>query len=121
MVKKNKIWQVGKIDKRIIRLLELNIPNNTPIFIGYENINKIKAKHPEDYKKFGHRIPEIIKKPDYIAKHPKKKSIEYVKVFKKNNTYVLVAVRASGSGRMYVRTLFVIKNCQEIPDACTGD
>ncbi|WP_406724848.1 hypothetical protein [Virgibacillus natechei] len=45
-----------------------------------------------------------------MTKHPHKDSIEYIKTYYDNekNDYVLVAVRATNSGVMFARTLFVI-------------
>lgn len=69
----------------------------------------MQAEHPTDFAKYGSKINEIIASPDYICKHPKKDSIEYVKVFQdETNEHVLVAVRASGSGVLFARTLFVM-------------
>ena len=71
-----------------------------------------------------------MEKPTYIAKNPKQDSIEYIKEYKENSEFVLVAVRITKKGRMFVRTLFTMtqrkKNiyldrriCQKIPiNAC---
>ena len=50
--------------------------------------------------------------PDYIAKHPKKPSIEYIKVFydEDKKDHVLVAVRASNRGVFYARSLFIMSD-----------
>jgi fructose-1-phosphate kinase PfkB-like protein len=81
----------------------------TPILCGPDNIKHMQTEHPAHFEKYGSKIDEIIASPDYICKHPKKDSIEYVKVFKNdNNEHVLVAVRASGSGVLFARTLFVM-------------
>lgn len=102
--------KVGEIDVRIIKTLNLLIEPNTPIFLGETNLEHMKKEHPKDFEKYGDRIVEILKNPDYISKHPKKNSMEYIKVFYDglNNNYVLVAVRASKQGMYYARTLFVM-------------
>ena len=42
--------QIGKITKKIIRILGLNYSKEKPIFIGDTNIKHMKDKHPEDFK-----------------------------------------------------------------------
>ena len=105
----NKI--IGRLTKSIIDEFKLNFKEGQPIYIGESNLNHMESEHPEDFKIYGDRIEEIINNPDYIAKHPSKKNsaIEYIKVYKnENNDHVLVAVRATGSGTLFARTLFVM-------------
>lgn len=105
----NKI--IGTLSKKIIDEFMLNLKEGQPIYIGESNLRHMKSEHPEDFKLYGDKIEEIIKNPDYIAKHPNKKNsaIEYIKVYKnKDNDYVLVAVRATGVGTLFARTLFVM-------------
>ena len=73
----------------------------------------MKSEHPKDFEIYGDKIEEIISNPDYIAKHPNKKNsaIEYIKIYKnENNDHVLVAVRATGTGTLFARTLFVMNS-----------
>lgn len=103
--------KVGVVTKKVIDTLGLTIPENSKIFCGPNNINHMKVKHPDDFKKYGDKIEEIISSPTYIAKHPINSSIEYIKVFvDDNNNHVLVAVRASGNGTLFARTLFVMSD-----------
>lgn len=105
----NKI--IGNLSKKIIDEFGLNLKEGQPIYIGESNLNHMKSEHPEDFEKYGGRILDIINNPDYIAKHPNKKNsaIEYIKVYKnENNEHVLVAVRATGKGTLFARTLFVM-------------
>lgn len=104
----NKAVQVGKIDSNVISLLSLNIALNTPIFMGQSNITHMMNKHPADYEKYGAEIPSILSAPDYIRQNPKDGSIEYVKEFKIDNEFVKVAVRISGQGKLYARSLYVL-------------
>lgn len=102
---------VGILTKKVIDTFNLPMKDGTVILCGKANREHMKAEHPADYEKYGDKISEIIEKPTYICKHPKKDSIEYVKAFiSENNDYVLVAVRASGSGTLFARTLFVMDN-----------
>ena len=102
------IHQIGILSERVIELTGIPLESGTPILVGEENISHMRREHPENFKLYGDRISEIISSPTYIAKHPAKDAIEYVKVFEINNDHVLVAVRASGKGVLFARTLFVM-------------
>ena len=108
---KNKV--IGKLNKFIIDKFELDHKEEQPIYIGEANLKHMESEHPEDFKLYGDKIEEIINNPDYVSKHPSKKnsSIEYIKIYKdENNVHVLVAVRATGNGVLFARTLFVMDN-----------
>ena len=100
--------KVGKITKEVIEKLNLDIKEDTPIFIGEANIEHIKARHLEDYKKYGNQIPNIISNPTYLARDEKKNSIEYIKKYIINNEMVLIVVRASGKKQQFVRTMYIM-------------
>lgn len=102
------IKKVGKITKEVIEKLNLDIKEDTPIFIGEANIEHIKARHLEDYKKYGNQIPNIISNPTYLARDEKKNSIEYIKKYIINNEMVLIVVRASGKKQQFVRTMYIM-------------
>jgi hypothetical protein len=102
--------RIGEINDVVISVLNLSLDADTPIFIGETNLEHMKSQHPEDFEKYGGKLAEILSNPDYVAKHPKKDSIEYIKVFfdEEKDDHVLVAVRASNTGMYYARTLFVM-------------
>ena len=105
----DEIEVVGKLSKRIIDEFNLNIKENQQILCGQSNRDHMKSEHPKDYSKYGDCIEEIISNPTYIAKHPKKTSIEYIKEYiTDENDHVLVAVRATGKGTLFARTLFIM-------------
>lgn len=99
---------VGTLSDKVIKQFNLTYELEQEIYCGEDNKQHMMDKHPEDFNKYGDKLEEIINNPDYIAKHPKKDSIEFVKEFKVDNDYVLVAVRATGSGVLFARTLFVM-------------
>lgn len=104
---------IGNLDEEVIKKLKLNRNVGQPIFIGDGNIEHMKNVHPDDFKKYADKIKEIIKEPDYVGLHPTKKSIEYFKVFKnEEDEMVLLAVRASGNGKLFVRSLYKISSEQ---------
>lgn len=100
--------QIGKINKKVINLLGLDYKEELPILIGDTNIEHMKRQHLEDYNKYGQDIKEIIKNPTYVAQNPKQGSIEYIKEYKIDNEFVLVAVRISSQGTMFAKTLFTM-------------
>ena len=53
-------------------------------------------------------IFNILENPTYVAKHPKKDSIEYIKRYILNDEYVLVAVRVTSNNVNFVRTMFAM-------------
>lgn len=100
--------QVGKLNRNVIQLLQLEFKEGLPIILGESNIEHMKRQHPEDYEKYGNDIEEIIKKPTYVARNPNQGSIEYIKEYKINNEFVLVAVRISNKGTLFAKTLFTM-------------
>lgn len=100
--------QIGKVTKKIIDILDLKYEQEQPIFIGEANINHMQEEHPDDFKKYGAKIEEIIKNPTYLARNEKKKSIEFIKEYKIDNEYVLVAVRVSNNNIHFARTMYIM-------------
>lgn len=44
--------QIGKVTKKVIKLLELDYKNEIPIYIGDNNIEHMKREHLNDYNKY---------------------------------------------------------------------
>lgn len=101
---------VGRIDKKIINLLNLTINEDAPIYLGDSNIQHMKKSHPADYKKYGADIMSILSAPDYVGINPGDDSLEYVKEYKIDNEHVKVALRVSRQGIYYARSLYVLNN-----------
>ena len=99
--------QIGKVSKKVIKILNLQYDEEQPIFIGEANINHMKEEHPSDFAKYGADIEDIINNPTYLARNEKKKSIEFIKRYKVDNNYVLVAVRVSSNNVHFARTMYV--------------
>ncbi len=100
--------QIGKVNKKVIQLLNLDYKEELPIILGDTNIAHMKRQHEEDYEKYGKDISNIVNNPTYVAKNPNQGSIEYIKEYKINNEFVLVAVRISNKGTMFAKTLFTM-------------
>jgi len=99
---------VGQISSDVIRVLGLDADSGTPIYMGESNIQHMMQRHPNDYIKYGDKIPDILNHPDYVGTNPSDGSIEYVKEFLIDGEYVKVAVRISGTGKYYARSLYVL-------------
>lgn len=100
--------EVGKVSAKVISLLGASLQIDQPIYIGPSNIAHMQSRHPADYAKYGQYIPQILAAPDYVGTNPADGSIEYVKDFQINGEFVKVAVRLSGSGVLYARSLYVL-------------
>ena len=100
--------RVGKISSRVINALGLSCKENTDIVIGPGNILHMQTKHPSEYAKYGHCISGILLHPDYVRQNPTDQSIEYVKEFIQNGEFVKVAVRVSGKGTYFVRSIYTL-------------
>lgn len=98
---------VGRVSDRAIELLGIDAPDDRNIYLGYSNINHMMESHEYDYIQYGNKIEEIIDSPDYIGLH-KNGSIEYYKEFIVNGDIVKLAVRISGSGMLFARTLYTV-------------
>lgn len=98
--------QIGVVNKKVIKLLNLNYKKELPIILGDTNVEHMKREHLQDYNKYGKDIEDIINNPTYVAKNPNQGSIEYIKEYKLDNDFVLVAVRISNKGTMFAKTLF---------------
>lgn len=97
--------------EQIVTLLNLNIKASTDIFIGSQNIEHIKSNHPHDYHYYGCFLEEIIQFPDYVGFSKKNNSIEYIKnVSIDPYVNILIAVRVSGTGRCFVKTLYNVSS-----------
>ena len=100
--------EVGKVSARVISLLGASLQIVQPIYLGPSNIAHMQSSHPADYAKYGQCIPLILAQPDYVGENPKDGSIEYVKDFQINGEFVKVAVRLSGGGTLFARSLYVL-------------
>lgn len=100
--------QVGTLSANVIAALGLPLQAGQPILLGSGNISHMMHRHPGDYAKYGQYIPTILANPDYVGQNPSDGSIEYVKDFQVNGEYVKVAVRLSGGGTLFARSLYVL-------------
>ena len=102
--------QVGILCQRVIDLLGLSMTEGQSILLGESNVAHMVSRHPADYAKYGQYIPAILSAPDYVGENPTDGSIEYVKDFQINGEFVKVAVRLSGGGTLYARSLYVLNH-----------
>jgi len=95
--------QVGVITEQVIKILNLDVEPDTPIFLGDSNITHMQTEHGDEYYRYGKMIEEVIAEPTFVGF--KKKSIEYIKEY---SEYVKVAVRVSVDNTYFARTLYTM-------------
>ena len=100
------IKKIGCLNEEHIGLLGLSL-KPSPILIGPSNEQHMQNEHPEDYLKYFDRISEILSAPDYIGRHPSNGSVKFIKTLEE---HVLVAVRISGAGKLFARSIYVINS-----------
>lgn len=81
-----------------------------PIYLGKTNIRHMQNKHPDDFRKYGANISDILNNPDYVGLNPSDGSLEYVKEYRMENEFVKVAVRVSGKNTYFARSLYVLNH-----------
>ena len=101
-----KTRRVGVLTKRVIELLELELPEGKDILLGESNIGHMTTRHPEDFALYGEYIPDILREPDYVAQNKKDQSIEYVREVEIDHAFVKVAVRVSTKGQLFARSVY---------------
>lgn len=101
--------KIGALSQRVIDLLGLPETAGTAIYIGPNNIKHMQQRHPADYAKYQNDIGLILSQPDYVGLHPSNGSIEFVKEFQIDNEFVKVAVRVSGGGTYFVRSMYILQ------------
>ena len=99
---------VGQVNEQVERLLSLSNIKDRNIYFSPSNLEHMKTSHPEDFKKYGSKLSEILSIPDYVGQNPSDGSIEYVKEFFVEGEYVKVAVRLSGSDKYFARSMYVL-------------
>lgn len=48
--------QIGKLNQKVIELLDLEYKSEIPIILGDSNIEHMKRQHPNDYERYGQDI-----------------------------------------------------------------
>ena len=108
-----KAQQVSVFQENVVAALGLSVTPGTPIYLGASNVAHMQAKHPADYAKYGGQISLILSSPDYVHTNPKDGSVEYVKEFQIDGDFVKVAVRVTGAGTWFARSLYIL-NAQRV-------
>lgn len=104
---------IGELSEKVINLLGLN--RKPCDIIMWEDRFKYIHKHicdfktPENFYNCISCIPEVIAKPDYIAKHPTKNSIEYIK---RLDELFIVVVRIKPTGNLAFRSAYPLTENQ---------
>jgi len=99
----DRIIEIGYIDQKVIDLLGLSITHGTPILLGPLNIQHMIDRHPEDYNQYFGELQNILANPTHVIPNPKDGSLQYIKML---DNFVLAAVRVSGKGNMFSKSLY---------------
>ncbi|MCL2086317.1 MAG: PBECR2 nuclease fold domain-containing protein [Oscillospiraceae bacterium] len=99
--------KIGEFSPEIVKLLNLDISAGTDIYIGVTNIAHIANEHKYEFDRYFDKIHLILSAPDYVRLKTDDGSIEYIKHLSK---YIKVAVRVSGDGKYYVRSLYTVRD-----------
>lgn len=101
--------KVGILTDEVIDLLDLDrsLLEDLTIYLNSDRKKHMRKHQDEfdDFEKVYDSIGDIIQNADYVGKHPKGKSVEYIKKIDGN---VLVAVRIDK--KLTVRTMYTIKD-----------
>ena len=98
---------IGRIQRLTIDLIGLTVPCDREIFLSEYDHLHMQTDHPSDYEKYFGNITDILQSPNYLAKHPRKQSVEHIKVFGKD--YVLVPVHVTSNNKLFAKTIFVME------------
>lgn len=101
---------IGFFSPKIIELLGLDIPPDTPIYISDTNIEHMKASHPTDFERYGKDIENIIAHPDYVGRNQKDHSIEFTKEYAADHNFVKIAVRVTAQNVYYARSIYILNS-----------
>lgn len=99
----------GVLNKKIAELFKLR---NNIVYIGEQNIEHMRSKHPDEYELYYEEISSIINAPDYVGKNLLNDSIELVKEFysEEKKCYIKVAIRMSNNGTLFAKTLYKLND-----------
>jgi hypothetical protein len=75
---------IGKIDRSIYSCISESILTDE-VIITEERIEHIRQRHPNDYERFQHLLPEIVENPDYILEDRRPKTALVVKSFQEGS------------------------------------
>ena len=106
--------KIGELSKEVIDKLKLNIKPCKIEMWGdrFEYIHKHLKNYEGGKEQFDlcmSKIPIIINKPDYVALHPTKNSIEFIKRIDK---LLIVVIRLKQSGSLAFRTAYPLSESQ---------
>lgn len=99
--------KIGQLSKETISILNLNRDVCDIILwedrFKYIEKHKLNFSNEESFYKHIKQIPDIINNPDYIGKHPKDNSVQYIKLI---DELMIVAIRIKDNGNLSFRTAY---------------
>lgn len=104
----NDIEKLGVVGEIIVNCFNLSISPDTPIYIGLSNRIHMENAHREIYLQYQSCMQEIIAYPDYVGVNPHDDSLEYYKKYGDVTVNIKLAVRPTGKGIYFAKTLYDI-------------
>ena len=104
----NDIEKLGVVGEIIVNSFNLQISPDTPIYIGLSNRIHMENAHREIYLAYADCMQEIIASPDYVGVNPHDDSLEYYKKYGDVTLNIKLAVRPTGKGVYFAKTLYDI-------------
>lgn len=104
----NDVEKLGVVGEIIVNSFNLQISPDTPIYIGLSNRTHMENAHREIYLAYADCMQEIIAFPDYVGVNPHDDSLEYYKMYGDVTLNIKLAVRPTGKGVYYAKTLYDI-------------
>lgn len=104
----NDIEKLGVVGEIIVNSFNLPISPDTPIYIGLSNRIHMENAHREIYLQYQSCMQEIIAYPDYVGVNPHDDSLEYYKKYGQITLNIKLAVRPTGKGIYFAKTLYEI-------------
>lgn len=104
----NDLEKLGVVGETIVNCFNLSISPDTPIYIGLSNRIHMENAHREIYLEYESCMQEIIAFPDYVGINPHDDSLEYYKKYGDITVNIKLAVRPTGKGIYFAKTLYEI-------------
>ena len=104
----NDIEKLGVVGEIIVNCFNLSISPDTPIYIGLSNRIHMENAHREIYLQYQSCMQEIIAYRDYVGVNPHDDSLEYYKKYGDVTVNIKLAVRPTGKGIYFAKTLYDI-------------
>jgi hypothetical protein len=104
------IEKIGELTNEIIKLLALDVPIGTEIFLSERTLQHIKEQHPDVVGNLRAIIIDIVAEPTAVSYRQKDRTIGFFKEHESGKQYFLdLPIRPTNKDEFFVRTLHYIE------------